>query len=86
MEVAVVIRPPWISVNGTNHVVPTAHIFHSISLLAFFSRGDIKDQPKLQKQVISRLKKVAPQAEKAGVILGLARRERPPAAVASLAR
>ncbi len=42
-----------------------------IVLLAFFGRGDIKDKPELQQQVISRLKKVAPQAEKAGVILGL---------------
>jgi sugar phosphate isomerase/epimerase len=42
-----------------------------IVLLAFFGRGDIKDKPDLQQQVISRLKKVAPQAEKAGVILGL---------------
>ncbi len=42
-----------------------------IVLLAFFARGDIKDKPELQQQVIRRLKKVAPQAEKAGVILGL---------------
>ncbi|HJN11812.1 MAG TPA: sugar phosphate isomerase/epimerase family protein [Pirellulaceae bacterium] len=42
-----------------------------IVLLAFFSRGDIKDKPELQKEVIRRLKRVAPKAEKAGVILGL---------------
>ena len=42
-----------------------------VVLLAFFSRGDIKDKPDLQKEVIRRLKKVAPKAEKAGVILGV---------------
>ena len=42
-----------------------------IVLLAFFSEGDIKGQPELQAEVIRRLKRVAPQAEKAGVVLGL---------------
>lgn len=42
-----------------------------IALLAFFGNGDIKDKPELQTEVIRRLKKVAPQAEKAGVVLGL---------------
>jgi L-ribulose-5-phosphate 3-epimerase len=42
-----------------------------IVLLAFFSQGDIKDKPELQEEVIRRLKKVAPKAEKAGVIIGL---------------
>ena len=42
-----------------------------VVLLAFFARGDIKGKPELQKEVIRRLKKVAPRAEKAGVILGL---------------
>ena len=42
-----------------------------VALLAFFNKGDIKDQPRLQQQVIARLKRVAPQAEKAGVILGI---------------
>ncbi|HQZ67251.1 MAG TPA: sugar phosphate isomerase/epimerase family protein [Planctomycetaceae bacterium] len=42
-----------------------------IVLLAFFSEGDIKDKPELQAEVIRRLKRVAPQAEKAGVVLGL---------------
>ncbi len=42
-----------------------------ILLLAFFGQGDIKDKPELQKEVIRRLKKVAPRAEKAGVIIGL---------------
>ncbi|MBI2477915.1 MAG: sugar phosphate isomerase/epimerase, partial [Planctomycetia bacterium] len=40
-------------------------------LVAFFGDGDIKDKPELQAEVIRRLKKVAPQAEKAGVVLGL---------------
>ncbi len=42
-----------------------------IVLLAFFGQGDIKDKPDLQAEVIRRLKKVAPKAEQAGVILGL---------------
>lgn len=42
-----------------------------IVLLAFFGEGDIKDRPELQAEVIRRLKLVAPQAEKAGVVLGL---------------
>ena len=42
-----------------------------IVLLAFFSEGDIKGQPELQTEVIRRLKRVAPHAEKAGVVLGL---------------
>jgi sugar phosphate isomerase/epimerase len=40
-------------------------------LLAFFSRGNLKGKPKLQAEVIRRLKKVAPKAEKAGVVLGV---------------
>ena len=40
-------------------------------LLAFFGNGDIKGKPELQQEVIRRLKKVAPQAEKAGVVLGI---------------
>ena len=42
-----------------------------VVLLAFFSAGDIRDKPEAQQEVIRRLKKVAPQAEKAGVILGI---------------
>lgn len=42
-----------------------------VVLLAFFGDGDIKDKPDAQKEVIRRLKKVAPAAEKAGVVLGL---------------
>jgi len=42
-----------------------------VVLLAFFGKGDIKGKPDAQKEVIRRLKKVAPAAEKAGVILGI---------------
>lgn len=42
-----------------------------IVLLAFFSKGDIKDKPELQDEVIRRLNKVAPKAEKAGVVLAV---------------
>jgi L-ribulose-5-phosphate 3-epimerase len=42
-----------------------------VVLLAFFSKGDIKGKPDLQDEVIRRLKRVAPAAEKAGVVLGI---------------
>jgi len=42
-----------------------------IVLVAFFGKGDIKDKPAEQKEVIRRLKKVAPQAERAGVTLAI---------------
>jgi L-ribulose-5-phosphate 3-epimerase len=42
-----------------------------VVLLAFFGKGDIKNRPELQDEVIRRLKKVAPRAEKAGVVLGV---------------
>ena len=42
-----------------------------VVMLAFFSDGDIKDKPDLQKEVIRRLKTVAPKAEEAGVVLGI---------------
>lgn len=42
-----------------------------VVLLAFFSAGDLRDKPDAQEAVIRRLKKVAPRAEQAGVILGI---------------
>jgi L-ribulose-5-phosphate 3-epimerase len=43
-----------------------------VVLLAFFGpNGDLRDDPQGQKEVIARLKKVAGQAEKAKVILGV---------------
>jgi sugar phosphate isomerase/epimerase len=42
-----------------------------VILLPFFMRGEIKGNEALQAAVIEKLKKVAPQAEKAGVVLGL---------------
>lgn len=42
-----------------------------IVLLAFFGKGDIKNKPELTNEVIRRLKKVAPKAEKHGLTLGL---------------
>ena len=42
-----------------------------VVLLAFFGKGNIIDNRQLQDSVIRRLKKVAPKAEKAGVVLGL---------------
>ena len=40
-------------------------------LLAFFGKGNINGERAKQDEVIRRLKKVAPQAEKAGVVLGV---------------
>jgi len=40
-------------------------------LLAFFSKGDLRNDPEGTKVVIDRLKAVAPKAEKAGVILAI---------------
>ena len=40
-------------------------------LLAFFSAGDLRNDPEGKKEVIRRLKKVAPKAEKANVVLGI---------------
>jgi L-ribulose-5-phosphate 3-epimerase len=48
-----------------------AQMKQRVVLLAFFGNGDIKGKPDLQQEVIRRLKKVAPQAEKAGVVLGI---------------
>ena len=42
-----------------------------VVLLAFFSKGDINGDRKKQDQVIQRLKRLAPKAEKAGVTLGI---------------
>jgi L-ribulose-5-phosphate 3-epimerase len=42
-----------------------------VVLLAFFGKGDLRDDPQGIDEVVRRLKRVAPQAEKAGVILGI---------------
>lgn len=42
-----------------------------VVLLAFFSDGDLKGKEDLQDAVIERLKKAAPKAEAAGVVLGI---------------
>lgn len=42
-----------------------------VVLLAFFSKGDLRDDAAGVDEVVRRLKAVAPKAEKAGVILGL---------------
>src|SRR6266566_1569149 len=42
-----------------------------IVLLAFFGKGDINGKPELQAKVVEKLKRAAPRAEKAGVILGI---------------
>lgn len=52
--------------------VEVMHKMHQrIVLLAFFGKGDINGKPDAQRAVIARLKRVAPRAEKAGVILGI---------------
>ncbi|MBD0278513.1 MAG: TIM barrel protein, partial [Flavisolibacter sp.] len=42
-----------------------------VILLAFFSKNDLRNDEQGKKEVISRLKKVAPKAEKEGIILGV---------------
>ena len=42
-----------------------------VVLLAFFSEGDLKDKKDMQDAAIERLKKAAPKAEAAGVVLGI---------------
>jgi sugar phosphate isomerase/epimerase len=42
-----------------------------VVLLAFFAKGDLKNDEAGQNVVIERLKKVAPKAEKEGIILGI---------------
>lgn len=42
-----------------------------VVLLAFFGKGDLRDDPAGVDEVVRRLKAVAPKAEQAGVILGI---------------
>ena len=42
-----------------------------VILLAFFDKGDLKGDKAGQQEVIARLRKVAPKAERVGVILGI---------------
>lgn len=42
-----------------------------VVLLAFFGKGDLKNDKQGQKEVIRRLKEVAPEAERKGIILGI---------------
>lgn len=42
-----------------------------VILLAFFYKGDLKNDPAGTAEVVRRLKTIAPKAEKAGVVLGL---------------
>ncbi len=48
-----------------------AALKQNIVLFAFFGKGDIKNQPDLQKKVIARLKEIAPKAEKLNLTIGL---------------
>jgi len=43
----------------------------NVVLLAFFSKGDLRDDKQGTEVVIARLKEIAPKAEKAGVTLGV---------------
>jgi L-ribulose-5-phosphate 3-epimerase len=43
----------------------------SVVLLAFFLKNDLRNDESGKKEVIARLRKVAPKAEKAGIILGI---------------
>lgn len=43
----------------------------TVILLAFFSKNDLRNDEQGKKEVIRRLKKAAPKAEKSGIILGI---------------
>jgi sugar phosphate isomerase/epimerase len=68
-------RPYWSDPDAEQWVADCINVMEKMKqrvvLLAFFGKGDIKGNPSAQKEVIRRLKKVAPAAEKAGVVLGL---------------
>ena len=52
--------------------VDVAHNLHvKVILLAFFSKNDLRGDDAGKKEVIARLKKVAPKAEKLGITLGI---------------
>lgn len=52
--------------------VDVAHNLHvKVILLAFFSKNDLRGDDAGKKEVITRLKKVAPKAEKLGITLGI---------------
>jgi L-ribulose-5-phosphate 3-epimerase len=42
-----------------------------VILLAFFEKGDLRGDPEGQAEVVNRLKRVAPKAERQGVVLGI---------------
>jgi sugar phosphate isomerase/epimerase len=42
-----------------------------VVLLAFFEKGDLRNDPEGQAEVVRRLKRVAPKAEQQGVVLGI---------------
>jgi L-ribulose-5-phosphate 3-epimerase len=42
-----------------------------VILLAFFEKGDLRGDPEGQAEVINRLRRVAPKAERQGVVLGI---------------
>lgn len=58
---------PWVQDS-----IEVAHAMNcSVVLLAFFGKGDLKDDTKGQQVVIDRLKEVMPVAEKSGITLGI---------------
>ncbi len=52
-------------------VVTAKNLGAPVILLAFFSKNDLRNDPAGKEEVIRRLKKVAPHAEKNGIILGI---------------
>ena len=56
-------------------VSDTVDVAHALGvrviLLAFFEKGDLRDDPAGQAEVVRRLKAVAPKAERNGVVLGI---------------
>ncbi|SKC11202.1 sugar phosphate isomerase/epimerase family protein [Dyadobacter psychrophilus] len=69
-------RAPYKSVEVSeewvwNSVDAAAGLGVHVVLLAFFSDGDLRNDEKGKKAVIAKLRKVAPHAEKKGIILGI---------------
>jgi L-ribulose-5-phosphate 3-epimerase len=56
-------------------VSDTVDVAHALGvrviLLAFFEKGDLRDDPNGQAEVVRRLKAVAPKADRNGVVLGI---------------
>jgi sugar phosphate isomerase/epimerase len=55
----------------TDSITAARALGREVVLLAFFAKGDLKGDAAGTKEVVRRLKEIAPRAEQAGVILGI---------------